>query len=193
MPARPRSRRLATAVLTLTIAACSGGGGATSGPTGGAGTALPGGEATGGPVTDLTAMCDLLGPGDFAAVGIAGAGEPRSNSDGPGSAYCVYAGQSAATGGIEFDVFVDADAEGVFDVILDDTTAELTAVPIPGVDEAVGTDGVAGTPEAYGTVVVRKGPLVFTIAAPGGPGTSLKLATLAGLVVARGVGLVPPA
>ena len=200
MPARTRERRLrnaaaklaATAILAAAVAACSNGGGATNAPTVAPGTAGSGGQSTGGPVTDLTALCGLLGPGDFATVGISGAAAPTASSDGPGSAYCVYAGQSAATGGIEFDVFVDADAEGVFDVILDETSSDLTSVPIPGVDEAVGTDGVAGTADAYATVVVRKGPLVFTIAAPGGPGTSLKLATLAGLVVARGAGLVAP-
>lgn len=181
--------------MALAVAACSGGGaqptggGATSGPGGTAGT---GAQPTGGPVTDLTKLCDLLAAGDFTAVGITGASTPKVNSDGPGSAYCVYSGTSAATGGIEFDIFVDADPEGTFDTIVGETSSDLTTVPIPGVDEAVGTDGEAGKADAYATVVVRKGPLVFTIAAPGGTGNSLKLAALAGLVVARGAGLVAP-
>lgn len=178
------------AVLTLAIAACS----AQPGPTGAGGQPTGGGaQPTGGPVTDLTKLCDLLGPGDFAAVGINGAGVAKVSDDGPGTAYCVYSGTSGATGGIEFDVFVDADPEGVFDTILDEISSDTTSVPIPGVDESVGSDGQAGKADAPATVVVRKGPLVFTIAAPGGTGNSLKLAALAALVVARGAGLVPPA
>jgi hypothetical protein len=190
-----RSRRwprLAAASAIVALVAACGGGASTSGP--GATTAATGpgggGQATGAPVTDLTKLCDLLGPGDFAAVGINGAAAPTVNSDGPGSAYCVYAGQSAATGGIEFDVFVDEDAEGVFDTIVAESSGELTPATIPGVDEALGTDGVAGQADGYGTVVVRKGPLVFTIAAPGGPGTALKLSGLAAVVIARAAGLL---
>ena len=187
-----RSRRwprLAAATAIVALVAACGGGTATNGP--GATTAGPGGgQPTGAPVTDLTKLCELLGPGDFATVGIAGAAVPTVNSDGPGSAYCVYAGESAATGGIEFDVFIDEDAEGVFDTIVDETSGDLGSVIIPGVDAAVGTDGVAGQADGYGTVVVRKGPLVFTIAAPGGPGTTLKLSALAGIVIARAAGLL---
>jgi hypothetical protein len=190
-----RSRRwprlVAASAIVALVAAC-GGGTATNGP--GATTTATGpgggGQPTGAAVTDLTKLCDLLGPGDFATVGIAGAAAPTMNTDGPGSAYCVYAGESAATGGIEFDVFVDEDAEGVFDTIVDGTSGDLGSVTIPGVDAAVGTDGVAGRADGYGTVVVRKGPLVFTIAAPGGPGTTLKLSTLAGIVIARAAGLL---
>src|SRR6185503_8720137 len=133
----------------------------------------------------LTALCDLLGPGDFDAVGIPGAKAPTKNSDGPGSAYCVYSGTSGATGGIEFDVFVDEDAEGTFDVIEEEASGTLTPLPIPGVDEAVGTDGTAGQAGAYATVIVRKGNLVFTIAAPGGVGMTAKLTALVGVVLAR--------
>jgi len=190
-----RSRRwprLAAASAIIALVAACGGGTATNGP--GATTAgtvpVAGALATGAPVTDLTKLCDLLGPADFAALGIGGVGAPTVNSDGPGSAYCVYAGESAAKGGVEFDVFVDEDAAGVFDTIVAETSGDLTPAIIPGVDEALGSDGVAGQADGYGTVVVRKGPLVFTIAAPGGPGTALKLSTLAGLVIARAAGLL---
>jgi hypothetical protein len=50
-------------------------------------------------------MCGLLGPADFAAVGVTGTGTPTRNSDAPTDAYCVYSGISSATGGIEFDAF----------------------------------------------------------------------------------------
>lgn len=85
---------------------------------------------------------------------------------------------------------MDEDAAGVFATIVDETSGDLGSATIPGVDAAVGTDGVAGQAGGYGTVIVRKGPLVFTIAAPGGPGTTLKLSTLAGIVVARAAGLL---
>jgi len=185
---------LALAATAVILAGCSGGGGTgTGGPaTGAAATKAgnTGGLPTGAPVTDLTALCDLLGPGDFAAVGIEGAGPPTKSSDGPGSAYCVYKGISAAKGGIELDVFVDPDAEGTFTTITEETAAELTDLPLPGVDQAVGTDGTAGVEEDFATVVIRKGNLVFTIAAPGGPGMTAKLLGLGGIVVARGAGLV---
>ncbi len=189
---RPRRwPRLAAASAIVALVAACGSGAATTGPGATTATTGPaGGGQTGAPVTDLTKLCDLLGPGDFATVGIPGAGVASVSSDGPGSAYCVYAGESAATGGIEFDVFVDEDAEGVFDTIVDETSGNLGSVTIPGVDAAVGTDGVAGQADGYATVVVRKGPLVFTIAAPGGPGTTLKLSALAGIVIARAAGLL---
>ena len=184
-PARRRAASFITLALAGAVLAACGGATATPGATG-----ASGGQPTGGPVTDLTKLCDLIGPGDFATVGIEGAGTVTANTDGPGSAYCVFKGTSAATGGIEFDVFVDEDAEGTYDTIVDETTGTLTPLPIPGVDEASGTDGTAGQADAYATIIVRKGPLVFTIAAPGGPGTALKLSTLAGLVIARAAGLL---
>ena len=138
-------------------------------------------------MTDLTKLCDLLGPGDFAAAGIPGAGTPTVNSDGPGSAYCVYAGQSGATGGLELDVFVDAEgAEDTFDTIIGESGSTMDAISIPGagVDEAVATDG-----GDYAAIAVRRGALVFTISGPAGAGMSAKLAALAATVLARGAGL----
>ena len=184
--------------LAALVAACGGGavtstsapgggtnqpGGATSAP-GGGGT----GQATGAPVTDLTKLCDLLGPGDFSSVGINGASVATVNSDGPGSAYCTFTAQSAAQGGIELDVFVDDDAASTYQTILDEI-GPVNDFPIPGVDESAGTDGVAGQADKPASVVVRKGKLVFTIAAPGGTNNSLALTQLALLVLARGAGL----
>jgi hypothetical protein len=187
---QPRARRAApitSMLMALVVAACGGGPGAT---TAGATSGTGGNQPTGGPVTDLTRLCDLLGPGDFAAVGIEGAGAVTANTDGPGSAYCVYKGTSAATGGIEFDVFVDEDAKGTFDTIVGETASSLTPLPLPGVDEAVGTDGTAGQTDAYATIVVRKANLVFTIAAPGGSGMQAKLGALVAVVLARAAGLI---
>jgi hypothetical protein len=46
-------------------------------------------------------LCELLGPDDFAAVGVKGATSPVSNSSPPTEFYCVYAGRSSYKGGIE--------------------------------------------------------------------------------------------
>ena len=183
-------RASAVLVLAGAVAACGGAttttapGGATTAP----GTTAGGGLATGGPVTDIEKLCDLLGPGDFEAVGITGTGAPTVNSDGPGSAYCTYTGSTGANGGVEFDVFVDDDAAGTFQTILGEISS-VAPLELPGVDEAAGGDGIAGEPDQPASIVVRKGKLVFTIAAPGGPNNSLMLETLAALVIARGAGL----
>ncbi|MGD0120986.1 MAG: hypothetical protein ABSC46_00290 [Candidatus Limnocylindrales bacterium] len=121
------SRRLAAVFLIAAVAgACLSGGAttapltATPSPGGGGGltaaapatAAVPasagggGGGALGGTVAPGGNLCGLLGPGDFAAVGVTGARTPTKNSDAPTDAYCVYAGVSSATGGIEFDVFI---------------------------------------------------------------------------------------
>ena len=54
------------------------------------------GGALGGPVAKGGNFCDLLGPGDFAGVGVSGAHTPTKNSDGTADAYCVYSGISGS-------------------------------------------------------------------------------------------------
>ena len=141
-------------------------------------------------MTDLTNLCALLGPGDFAAAGISGAGSPTENSDGPGSAYCIFAGQSGATGGLELDVFVDAaSAADTFDTIVSESGTTMNPITVAGVvDEAVATDG--DSTSGYAAIAVRSGALVFSISGPAGAGMSAKLAALAGVVLARGAGLI---
>lgn len=181
-----RAAPLISIVLAGTLlAGCGGGTTATSRASG-----ATAGQPTGGSVTDLTKLCALVGPGDFASVGIEGAGSVTVSSDGPGSAYCVFKGTSGATGGIEFDAFVDDDPKGVFDTIVSEAKGALGKLPIPGVDDAVGTDGTAGQADGYATIVVRKGNFVFTIAVPGGPGLQAKLTALAAIVIGRAAGLI---
>ena len=180
---------LAAAATGLVVAAC-GVAGSTAAPTGGsAATQGAGTLPTGMPVTDVTKLSDLIGPGDFATAGIEGAGTVTATSDGPGSAYCVFKGTSAGTGGIEFDIFVGDDAEDTYQTILDEAGGAMQSITIPGVAEAVATDGTAGKADAPASVVVRTDKLAFTIAAPGGAGVSARLATLAALVVARAASL----
>lgn len=47
--------------------------------------------------SEIEALCDTLRPGDFAAVGVHGAGAPSVNIEGSNGAYLVYAGRSGAT------------------------------------------------------------------------------------------------
>ncbi len=129
-------RRMAVtvAVLAMVVAACSGGGG-----TGADGGKVEGGGPTGGPVAAGGDLCKLLGPGDFAAAGVSGAGGPSENNS-PPSYFCVYKGKSSATGGIEFDGFVSdtaADAHETFvDLFGEFDSSDDTAVSIAGADEA---------------------------------------------------------
>src|SRR3990172_2468754 len=97
-------RVLAALAIGAIVASCGGTTGTAS-----AGAASPAGVATTPPVGGLATIdCGLLAPADFAANGVDGAGTPTDNPDGT-SHYCVYAGSSGATGGIEFDVFPHED------------------------------------------------------------------------------------
>lgn len=140
-------------------------------------------------MTDPSKLCDLLGAGDFDPAGITGAGAVSVNSDGPGSAYCVFAGTSAATGGIELDAFIDDDPASVYATIAAEGASDLSPIDIEGADVAGGWDGTDGTADEFGRIVVRAGKLVFTIGAPGGDGVAAQLASLADLVVQRGSAL----
>ena len=117
-------------------------------------------------------------------------GQPTSFADGPGSAYCVYAGESGATGGIEFDAFLDdsvTDAEATFETSVDEAgpMADAEPVTLPGADEAVIDTDIDGT---FSSIVVRAGRFTFVIALPTGDDAELELTTLAGIVLARTAG-----
>jgi hypothetical protein len=192
-------KQIAAALLLLTIAGACSSGGATSAPvsnaapsTGGGGGATAstgggGGGALGDTVAQGGDLCGLLGPGDFAAVGVSGAGTPTKNNDAPTDAYCVYSGVSGATGGIEFDVFI-GDPEATYQeirsnggILLDDATGDL-----PGVD-AAGT--VMDGPGHMAAIGVRKGQLTFDIDVPTSSGARAQLIALAKLVPQRGSAL----
>ncbi len=178
------ARMLAVALGAVVVLAACGGDGRATGQPSANGSGLP----TGAPVTDTAKLCDLLGPGDFEAVGITGTDVPTATSDEPGSASCGYTAAGAANGGVELDVFVGEDAAGTYQAILAGS-GSVAPTDIPGVDEAAAGDGIAGEPDQPASIVVRKGSLVFTIAAPGGPNNSLLLEQLAALVLARGAAL----
>lgn len=209
----PRSPRIFAAgalVLAGVLAACGGGAGATvapgatqvpAGTNAGAATAAPGATtpavgttppaavgATGGPVTDVAKLCDLLGPGDFQSVAIEGAVTATVNTDGPGSAYCSFTAQSAAQGGIELDVFVTDDPQGTFNTAKGELPG-LHEFLIVGADESLGTEGVAGQADKPAAVLVRKGKLVFTLGAPAGPFVPAALTALSLMVLSRATAL----
>lgn len=138
-------------------------------------------------------LCALAGPGDFTAAAVQVSGAPSSRSGGPGSAYCVYAGRSGATGGVEFDAFVDADA----------TTAATTYATVTagrgsaddpmlagelGVDEARLVPATQTDPE-YAFLAARAGRFSFMIAVPVSREADQQLKAIAGLVLLRAGGL----
>ena len=187
----------------ILLVACAGGG--TPGPaspppsaanptTSSAGAASPvsgGGGAVGGPVAAGADLCGLLGPGDFAAAGVTGAGKPTENNQDNSNVYCVYAGKSAGTGGIEFDAFLAGSAA--------DSKASYDSVAAPMLDFA--GEGKAAFPDADGAVVrndipgpyagiaIWKGKLVFTIGIPSTLTSKVQLVVLAKLVLQRAAAL----
>ena len=202
-----RSRRyLAAAILLASVVGACSSSGATSAlsssaPSRGGGgshatiaagaSATAGGSVAGGAIGGTVAaggdFCELLGPGDFAAVGVSGAGAPIKNTDGPTDAYCVYSGVSGATGGIEFDIFI-GDPASTYQLILQnggilgsDATGEL-----PGVD-AAGTQ--LNGPGRMAAIGVEKGQMTFDIDVPTGPNARAQLISLAKLVLQRESGL----
>lgn len=153
------------------------------------GSAGPLPPATVGALPDGARLASLLGVDDFAAVGLQGAGTPVINSTEPGSAYVVYAGPSAAGGGIELDVFVLSS--------LDDAAAMVQDPGLFAIDEAskadLGADRaalIAGSTTNDGTATYdvlwgQKGHVVFDIGIPTSPQSHDQLMALGKLVIAR--------
>jgi hypothetical protein len=135
-----------------------------------------------------SAMCALT-VADFQGVGIGNASKPDANvDDGGASAYCVYAGKSGATGGIELDVFYPA---GASEADIKETYANASAASslqtarIAGVDEAQwSAREVQGGPP-FAMIAVRRSNLVFAISLPAGKNAEVQLVKLAEMVLQR--------
>ena len=130
-------------------------------------------------------MCALT-PDDFKAAGVANAAKPKANvSDGGASAYCTYAGKSAATGGIELDVFYPAEPD-TFKTATGESSIKLESIKITGADEAVWAAGpqVGGMPP-IATITVRRKNLVFAIGFPPGKNPKEQLVKLSDMVLKR--------
>jgi hypothetical protein len=143
---------------------------------------VPTAPASGG-LPSASELCALLTPLDWSQFQFSNATQPQVNGD-PGSAYCVYAGQSGSTGGLELDSFIDAsvaDAQGTFNTIAGEMIGAQT-VDLPGADEALMSPNVDGT---FGAIVARAGRFTYTISLPTSEGARVQLETLAGLVLSR--------
>jgi len=188
--------RIGSLLVVAVIAAAGCAGGATplpnsATPVANNTTPVPGSQAasggggdlpTGAPVAAGGDLCSVLGPGDFAAAGIPGAGAPTKNNNTPNDAYCVYQGKSSGTGGIEFDIFVDAnptDAAATYDTIGFEGPSTDVTTEIPGATKA----GIATTP--FASIDVLIGNVSFDIGFPNGPNAHAQLVALAKLVVGR--------
>lgn len=131
-------------------------------------------------------LCALLSPADFHAAGVPGARAPTKNPDSQG-VYCVYAGKSSATGGVEFDVFVTpngAEAQAVYTEMRYSFPKAAGPKVLPDADQAE-VAKLAGPP-AYTSIVVRKGKLVFGIGVPASAKSQEAVIALARLVLQRG-------
>ena len=171
-------------VLALLAAACGGGG---TTPTVGPGVTSPPVNtnapvpASGG-LPSGEQLCGLLTADDWGEFGYVTAASPTVNSDGPGSAYCVYAGQSGASGGLELDAFVDAtaeDAQGTFETMTGEGPQMLP------VDLAEADAALISTGGDYATIAVRTGRFTFGISVPASDEAELQLKTLASSVISR--------
>jgi hypothetical protein len=178
-------------VLAFAVAACGGGGAA--GPTGTSGTTAeaPGTTGPGTAGTGLASadeLCALLNADDWGQLNYVTAAQPSIESDGPGSAYCVYAGESGASGGLELDAFAhqaEAAAEETFDTIAGAMDDGQDAA-LPGADESlIQTEIVAGDDDPFGAIVVRSGRFTFSISGPAGEDAEAQLPVLAETVLQR--------
>jgi hypothetical protein len=137
------------------------------------------------------AMCALTAA-DFKAAGVAGAAaKPTANIQDAGAGVsCVYAGKSAATGGIELDVFNPAGSnrdEVMVSYVnaLGEAGAAGKPIKLAGADEARwAPDAVSGGP-AYALIGVRRGTLIFVLGIPTSKNAQAQLTKLATLVLAR--------
>lgn len=127
-------------------------------------------------------LCGLLTPADFQSAGVPGAKAPTRNGTG-NDAYCVYAGKSSATGGIELDVFIAPDANEAKATYREVSGGGGKAVALPGADQAELTQDKG--PPAYTQVSVRKGKLAFGIGVPTTAKSAEAVTALAKLVLQR--------
>jgi hypothetical protein len=135
-------------------------------------------------------MCALT-PADFQSGGIRNVSKPTTNvQDGGASVYCVYAGKSAATGGVELDVFnpaggTVAEAKDTFQTAISEGSSGMKPVTLAGADDARWSGNVVSGGPPFATMAVRRGTLVFTLGIPAGSAAQKQLTDLAVLVLGR--------
>jgi hypothetical protein len=164
-------------IAALAAPACSGAATGTSGSS----QAPAASQAPGSPATAGAIDCTLLTPADLAAAGIEGAADPTDNGDETGH-YCVYAGTSGATGGIEFDVFPHEDvasATETYETVIGEGPSGEAPAGAPFDEASFAIDGDV----AY--LTVRQGTLVFALSVPNDDKTQAALVGLATLIAQR--------
>jgi len=130
--------------------------------------------------------CHLLTPADLTAAGVANVGELSTNEY-DNSFYCVYAGKSAATGGIELDAFIIDDPTTLdenYSYVDPGADAEDVTASVPGADKARVGSLSSGGPD-FGTIAVQSGNLVFGLSIPPVGDWKGQLTSLATLILAR--------
>jgi hypothetical protein len=136
-------------------------------------------------------LCGALTAADFAAAGVRTNPKPTANvQDAGASVYCVYAGKSGVTGGVELDVFYPAganvaDAKTTLDTAAGEVSSPLAPIAIPGVDEARWSANTKSGGPAFAVIVVRRSLLVFTVAIPSGQDARTKLLKLVDVALRR--------
>jgi hypothetical protein len=186
-------------VLAL-VAACGGGSVTTQAPRASATGTVPSPAPTtpstttpasapatvsGGGLPSGESLCALLTSADWGQFNYVTAAQPEIESDSPGSAYCTYAGDSGASGGLEFDAFAHEtveDAEETFDLISGGTDGDGKTVTIPGADEVFIDSSIDDT---FGAIVVRTGRFTYTVTVPDGDQAETQLLALAAIVLTR--------
>jgi len=141
--------------------------------------------SVGTPARAAEDLCALLSPADFQAAGVPGTRAPTKNPDSQG-AYCVYAGKSGATGGVEFDVFVTpnaAEAQAVYTELRYSVPKAAGPKVLPDTDQSE-VAKLSGPPP-YTLIIVRKGKLVFGVSAPATAKSQEAVTALARLVLQR--------
>lgn len=138
------------------------------------------------------ALCGALTAADFQSAGLSQAGAPTVNLiDGGAGAYCVYAGKSSATGGIELDVFYPAGANPAEVKATEDTAASesagpvLTPIPLAGADSARWSPKAISGGPPFAILVARRGTLVFVLGIPAGQNSQAQLLKLAAIALKR--------
>jgi len=136
------------------------------------------------------AMCALT-PADFQSVGIRNASKAAANvQDGGASVYCVYAGKSSATGGIELDVFYPAgsnaaDVKATYETAIGESSSGLKPIAVAGADEVRWSpNAVSGGPR-FAEIAVRRSNLVFVLGVPAHANAETELTTLARVLLER--------
>lgn len=179
---RPLAGSLLAGALAVGVVGCGGG----STPTGASETAGPpasqvaAAPSVGTDASPGTPGC-VLTPDDFSTSGVDGAGAPTVTADESGS-YCVYAGTSGATGGIELDLFPNPD-----EATAKDTYATAVGEGPQGTQPAGATfeDSSFAIDGDVAYLVARQGTLVVALAVPNDMNVDVGLVQLAALAFQR--------